>query len=697
MPNQRFKSENYENLGGINLKSSAYITGPREVLSLYNTDFSVPGALTGRPGSSMYIGQTFNQILGFQEFEKADGYSTIFLVSASSFWAINNTTATGITQFGFGPTFNCTLTSIYVTYSFGSGGGGGAANYLQFEDNSYQYTIKQPLFSTNTFFDFAQYSDHEFASNGQNAVKFNASYLTKFGLPRPYLMPINLALTGSPLSFNDVDNFGNVILGFTFGFFYGIAMAYENFRGFVSSPSVFLNLDLRGASPYNVLGSTRASAYVNVNVGIPLGYGINKLHFYSTDGNASLLTSPLFKILELPINQASYGITLINTVLIGGGSSFTTKGSTFARNSIPNTLPGAFPEEWIFFGETFLQSNTTGSGIADQTAYTFSFIEIYSSKVFLSGISQDPSRVYFSDTGEPEGILPENTFIVESRNSDKVTGLRTYYSQLVIFKDRSVFALTGSSGENFVVREVTDQYGCLNNRANVVFNERLWFLDQKGICEYNGSNVSIISDKMEGDFDRMNLDAAKSQATMIHNKQRSEVWCSIPVDGATLNNLTIIYDYEAEAWARWDGFSPRYMNMMKARLTKSTGFFADNSGRLNQFSGTFFGDNGSGISLVVKPRFEHPMGQSVEKQFRRLFVNADSLTGQSIISLNVNYRKNYSESIAMTQGMTLTTFQNVNNFGIPAKSLSPEIGFFSATDRIRFYGYTLEYRYQRST
>ena len=62
MPYQKLKSENYTNLGGVNVKISPYLTGDNEFLAIFNMDFTTPGSLTKVPGTTQYIGATVDRI-----------------------------------------------------------------------------------------------------------------------------------------------------------------------------------------------------------------------------------------------------------------------------------------------------------------------------------------------------------------------------------------------------------------------------------------------------------------------------------------------------------------------------------------------------------------------------------------------------------------------------------------------------------
>ena len=103
MPQPKIKSENYANFGGMNTKISSYLVEQHEFLDLQNFDFTRPGSLTKRPGTTQYLGHTLdNRITGIFEYEKLNGSSQIIIGSNSGLFWVNGSTfstiSTGFTS-----------------------------------------------------------------------------------------------------------------------------------------------------------------------------------------------------------------------------------------------------------------------------------------------------------------------------------------------------------------------------------------------------------------------------------------------------------------------------------------------------------------------------------------------------------------------------------------------------------------------
>lgn len=323
------------------------------------------------------------------------------------------------------------------------------------------------------------------------------------------------------------------------------------------------------------------------------------------------------------------------------------------------------------------------------------FCELYNNQLFLAGFSNQLSTVYWSEIGEPEQIDPTYFFEVRTNDSDRITGMKAYNSALVITKERSFHRLSGDDPTNFLLQEVSDQYGCLSNRALVVFEDILWFLDSKGVVEYNGANVRIISNSVQPIFDSMNVAAARDQALAIHYRQLNEVWFSIPCNGASFNNCIVVYDYLVKAWTKYEGVNASVLFQAQGRLDSQSMFFGGYTGNVFHFGASLFGDNGAGITCSFDTRFLAQEGQTTQRMYRRFYLNLDPIMGVTH-PIEVNFKTDYSTSVSLSRTMYQTPFQSRLDFGLSAKSIQAQVIHVSASLPLKINGFTFESRYLRS-
>lgn len=321
------------------------------------------------------------------------------------------------------------------------------------------------------------------------------------------------------------------------------------------------------------------------------------------------------------------------------------------------------------------------------------FVEIYNNQLMMAGVSSALSTFFFSDIGEPEGVRPENFIEARSNDGDLITALKPYNGTFLVFKEKSFHRLTGDNPQNFSLTEISDQYGCLSNRAVVVWNDLCWFLDRKGIMQWNGANIECASDAIEPIMLRINYAYAKLTACAVHDRLNNQVKFSFPVDSSTENNMTVVYDYLAKAWTTETGYKPAVAAIAQGSKTKPVVFYGGYTGTIHAFDSSLYGDNGSGMTCVIKTKFYNAGSNSTEKQFRRLFLDC---TPQSVTSpITVNIRQDYGSSVQVTRTMYQAPFQSRIDFGLMAKSISAEIVNSNDSTDLQINGFTIESREQR--
>ena len=583
MAYDKFKSESYELLGGMNSKVSEYSNGPMEFRDIVNLHFSSPGSLTKRPGSALYVGATVvGRITGAVEFQRLNGASYIV--------ATANTNA-------------YTVSGSFTPFKTG--------------------------LLENALFDFTTFVDRLFCANGNDFFKFDGVNASAFSLPEGIL------------GFNAGPAVGGSMTAGITGVFI-VSYGYLNDRGYYGPVAPGITVTLNGVT----FNSIAYSGFT-----IPSGYGISAISLYRTTIG---------------------GADLTGTTLVPG--SLVTPGTTFIDTGFPLT--------------TRVETDAIHFTLAPK------YLEIYNNQLFMAGFSSLLSTAYWSQVGEPEGVEPEFFAEFRTNDGDRITGLKAYDGSLIVTKERSFHRVKGDDPNSFLLVEVSDQYGCLSHRAMVVFENLLWFLDSKGIVQYDGAQPKIVSNKMQDVFDRMNIDAAKENACAIHNRRENEVWFAIPCNGATFNNCIVVYDYLTGAWTKYEGVEIAAMLEAKGSLSIRSILFGGYTGSLSYFGASLFGDNGQAITCMIDSPFIS-FGQSTEWMWRRFYLNVNPILGFTQ-PIEVSFKTNYGTTSQLTRTMYQAPFQSSLDFGLPARSIQARVIHSSASLPLQIYGYTFERRFQRA-
>ena len=656
MSDPKLITTHFEQLGGLNEKSSRYLTGLMEFVSFINFDLSVPGAITKRPGSTQYgatVGAVVAPVQGLHEFALNSGSSMIIAGKGTAIQALR-------------------LGSTFVDIISG---------------NSSQV-------------DIVTYGDRAWIANGQTYVKFNGFTAYGVGLPT---RQVGWDCQGQGLSSGHHLHQQYVI-------------GYVNERGFhgPAISHVAPIFDPNSGSTYGDGGFWGGFSQVvmSENTGLTLGpsyapYGITSLALYRKEdvltygpqGLSSLSTGGLTALWRYGQPSNRYGTYNFHSYFAPAfGFTVADTFSTYAESRVdvertleyvPELGSAVWQKQFWLFGSSSM------GGRSKIPRY----LEIFKNSMFMAGFSLAPSEVWFSELGDPEDVKPDYFFEVRTNDGDRVTAQKAVGTELLLFKENSFHKVVGDSPDNYELIELSTELGCLSNKAVVTVGPRCFFLDAKGIVEYNGSSWDVISARMEPTFRRMNLAAARDNAVAAHYDFKNQIWFGIPVDGSTVNNLVVVYDYKADAWMKYEGINPASLMRAKdAGLGTKTILMGDYSGMVHYFGPSFMGDNGRGISLIAQPRWMLPQGSNAEAEFRRLWLDVETISAGAThanAKITVEVRKNFGTSGITSWSVYPDQFQTRHEFGVQAKALGIIFSHYSATHFCQINGFHLAHRVLR--
>ncbi len=648
----------YNALGGINNKVSPYLNSAMEFLKLENMDFQTPGSLTSRWGSTQYFGQSLSgKVNGLYEFIQTSGASYLYVIAGGTMGLATND--------GFSAIFN--------GYSTGAG-------------DYFFHAYDQPGgYSLRSFdFDFDTLQNNAFFANQNTFLKTTGASVYFFGLPefQPFGYTTPFSVSGS-----------GVAAGFS-GFYY-YKMAFVNSYGLAGAPNRTITLNDTGlllTSPIYYKGVETAGATAI----LISARGFSVLPVPDMDINGVALFRSVAQGTTVAINQIDNLAFYLASV---AGVSSRSIGVTFVDSNPNAPFSGAtimnseiLPWNWYKFSpSTYDLGAVVGSGIT----LIPKFLETFDNRLFAAGMSYAPSTFYFSDIGEPENWQPDLNIEVRTNDGEPISALKAYNGNMIIFKPSSFHSLNTSSLDpaGWDLTQVSAEYGCLGNRAVAEYSNLLVFLDRKGIIQFNGANIQILSTKIDPIFQRMNVTAAKTQALMTYDKQRNQILCDIPVDGATMNNLTVVWDMISDCWTTYSGYQPAVIAVGQGQLTNDQVFMGGYSGLVSYFGSSFTTDNGVGFTCIAKSGFAHDMGYATESLFRRLY--SDMVPQGASAFVDINFYQDYGSSIVFGATIAQTPFQTKIEMGIPARSLAVEY-VKGGTYAMTLHGFTIEARFLRN-
>lgn len=679
---QKTAVTSYNLLGGTNQKQSEYTTGLAQFLNLRNLDFDVPNALSKRPGSTQAISaNTSGPLNSVFEFQRLDGASWVVTGSDT---AMFYRTGSGLTLLSSGwnngqpADMLAFVNRLWMAngqkYESWSGVGStalpaglpcvavGPTQFMASNDTSASWFLAGGATM------FIETSGSSWVLRG---IYVAYSYIRSDGYygPADFLSTAkNTVVVGSNFSsgteyFSNSNNFASNLGGATVLNGYGI-----------SAIAVWIAVDtISAATTQREYIPGQAASFVLTG---NLGWAI---YYAGARGALSVTLKPNADLSRFHL----YTLIAPGTFFAQSNSGVTSLAFTFLPNF--NTYTGIASGGAAFTGMNFCWFNTN----------TPKFLDINQNVMFMSGFSGAASTVWFSEVGLPETIEPEYNIEVRTNDGDVIRGHKTYNNQTIVFKENSFHKIIGVSPEEFELIELSTEYGCISDKTIIEYQEKLLFLDKKGIVEYNGASWDVISTPVEDIFRRMNLSAAREKACAVHQLYRNQVWFGIPVDGSTTNNITVVYDYLVKGWTFFDGFNPASFAMVQGELTKPTVWTGNYSGVLRYFSESFYGDNGSGITCLAYSSWEH--GQQNETWiWRRLFLDVATVTGLTGTITGKLFSNYNTSTVQATFSMFQDAFQSRAEFGLPGKACAFEIAHTSASLPLLINGYTWARRFIRN-
>lgn len=180
--------------------------------------------------------------------------------------------------------------------------------------------------------------------------------------------------------------------------------------------------------------------------------------------------------------------------------------------------------------------------------------------------------VYFSEAANPEYVPPLNNFIVPS-NSDDVTGAGVSGATLLIFKDRSIYAINGDLiTSQFTVTSIApgSNIGCVNHHTIVSVGGLIYFLHTNGVYTIAESQlyptdefgnpipISIMIDQIfrEDNFINDKKFVVKRAVATNYTKD-NQYLLFLPAEekegprASNNNSRVLCYDYQGKNWFEW--------------------------------------------------------------------------------------------------------------------------------------------------
>ena len=176
---------------------------------------------------------------------------------------------------------------------------------------------------------------------------------------------------------------------------------------------------------------------------------------------------------------------------------------------------------------------------------------VFQNYLFYAGVATAPSRLYFSDLGDPTTWPAINFIDVPSPyDGDPITGLAILYGNLIIFKRHSIYIMTGTSATTFALSATNAAVGCVSPYSVVGVENNVYFVSDKGLYAINLSNEKQICYKVQPRYDsavinQLSGSLARNRIQALNYRLRNEIWelADCTAAGQDQHDRTLTHNY----------------------------------------------------------------------------------------------------------------------------------------------------------
>lgn len=276
---------------------------------------------------------------------------------------------------------------------------------------------------------------------------------------------------------------------------------------------------------------------------------------------------------------------------------------------------------------------------------------LHKEKLFCVDASA-PSTLKWSESFKPEIWPAVNYWDIRKGDGDEITCLVKFIDDLLIFKNRSLHALKGTSLGDFSVHEISSQVGCVGPRAATVHDLKVYFVSENGLYVTNGLNTLNISDMVIPDtWDGLNKNYLHRAALSTWNDL---VWIALPTGTATHNNLVLIYDPRKQAfWPMTEMGANCYAYYNDGTGTGVKLYAGSPSDGYVRIQDQNNDDCGAAIAAYWRGKYFDMGMPEIEKKARKLYVQDSPDTAAKVnVAVSVDYGAYNNLTYVRNEGLT---------------------------------------------
>jgi hypothetical protein len=276
-------------------------------------------------------------------------------------------------------------------------------------------------------------------------------------------------------------------------------------------------------------------------------------------------------------------------------------------------------------------------------------VAFHKNTAFAAGNATYPSLLYFSDTGNIENWTTglSGNVAVETNDGSVIRVIIPGFDALYIFKDYSIWRLTGDDKDNFQLQRMVSGVGCRSPNAVSRIGNDFYFVDGQGNTYlYDGAiKLKLISTKVQGTIDGSSFSRWQYVSTV---QFEDDFYISFSNTASGTHNRILVFDSFNLGWVKFVGMNANAIAVADDGTGKDEIIFGDYSGFVYEYPS---GEDDAGTAIdayYVTKQFSFP-SLNINKDLKLLNVYAKQ---EGNYNLSVETRKDM-ESTGTTENINL--------------------------------------------
>jgi hypothetical protein len=282
------------------------------------------------------------------------------------------------------------------------------------------------------------------------------------------------------------------------------------------------------------------------------------------------------------------------------------------------------------------------------------YISRFQDRLIFAGISGEPSKVVIGGRVPLQERLDlasgGNFILIEPDSGDNITGLSTFGSRIIVFKERSIWEITLDTVEvgNFTITNptaklITASHGCIAPRSITAVENDIFYLTRRGVYVLGYEpNIAIdtlrtneLSAKIRPFFSGISPDQLMGATASYHDFKYI-----ISFPGRT---QTAVYDRERLSWvAPWTYDAALYHTYYDSSNNEVLLYGSDSTPYVYELSSAYGDDDGVTIQTTLRTRSEDFGDWTLFKTIKDIYTNWRNVTGSVSVSITLEDRKGNS-------------------------------------------------------